>query len=408
MLTYSLDVLSTVKQIQEVVDIATDEINTRIIGEPEYNHPIARIPIMVRSRFCTTQINKDEPNNECDYDPGGYFIVNGNEKVILCVERMCENKPYVFTKKEIGYKNNITYSCLINSRVEEVNGNIQPLMIKMKKDNSIVINIQQFKEVPLFVMFRALGIVTDKDIIRYISYDYSTDVDMVNVLRISINNAVPDQTRPIGEANQKIETQEEAIDFLITKLRRIKKYSTTDVEILKAQQKIHLEKVLKKDLLPHLGDELLEKAYYIGYMVNRMLQCYLGRTSPDNRDDYINKRIDTPGVLLHQLFRQYFRKLLKDCGGFFKKKNNNNENPLVIIGQIKPSTIGGGIGSGLLTGTWGASKRKKGVSQVLKRTTFPLTIAYLRRIITPGIDAPKKKIVSIRHVNNIQYGLYVQ
>lgn len=404
MLTYSLDVVATVKQIQEVIDIATDEVKQVIIGEPEYNHPVARIPIMVRSRFCTTQLNKEEKNTECDYDPGGYFIVNGNEKVVLCVERMCENKPYVFTKKEAGYKNNLMYSCQINSRVEEVNGNIQPLVIKMKKDESIVINIQQFKEIPLFVMFRALGIVTDKDIIRYISYDYKTDIDMVNVLRMSINNAVPDQTKPISELNPKIETQEDAIEYLISKLRKSKKYSTTDADIQKSQQKIHLEKILKKDLLPHIGDNLIEKAYYIGYMINRMLQCYLGRISPDNRDDYINKRIDTPGVLLHQLFRQYFRKLLKDCGSFFKKKNNNNDNPLSIISQIKPNTIESGIKSGLLTGTWGASKRKKGVSQVLKRTTFPLTIAYLRRIITPGIDASKNKIVSIRHVNNIQYG----
>jgi DNA-directed RNA polymerase II subunit RPB2 len=116
----------------------------------------------------------------------------------------------------------------------------------------------------------------------------------------------------------------------------------------------------------------------------------------------INKRIDTPGILLGQLFRQYYKKMLNDCTKYFRKKNISDENPINIISQIKHSIIEQGINSALATGTWGNSK-KKGVAQVLQRLTYMQLISSLRRIITPQADA-SSKIDRMRYVHNTQYG----
>jgi hypothetical protein len=128
----------------------------------------------------------------------------------------------------------------------------------------------------------------------------------------------------------------------------------------------------------------------------------LGRIEEDDRDSYVNKRLFLPGILLGQLFKQFYQKMINNITKFFKKKNNDENNPIKIINQIKPSIIEDGLKSALLTGTWSA--RSKGVAQLLQRLSYLQTIAYYRRIITPSPDASNNKITTMRQVNNIQLG----
>jgi DNA-directed RNA polymerase beta subunit len=81
----------------------------------------------------------------------------------------------------------------------------------------------------------------------------------------------------------------------------------------------------------------------------------LGRIQPVDRDALQNKRIETPGVLIGQLFRQNWKKMLNEIGKNFKKKNQSDENPVVVINQIKPSVIEQNIKTALATGIWGMS-----------------------------------------------------
>lgn len=402
-LTYASKLIATVKQVQETIDINTGEKSVRVVGDIEREVPIAKIPIMVRSKFCTLNIKKDEKNTECKYDPGGYFIVNGSEKVVLSLERICENKQLVFTKKDNTYDDGLMYYVDIHSKGREINGYPQKLTIKMKKDNSIVAVISQLAEVPIFILFRALGLVSDSDITRYISYDIS-DTEMINLVRFSMDSAVPDPSKPESDANKKIKTQKEALDFLITKIRQSKRYSDTSLEVQYEQKRKHLNRILTKNLLPHMGDNHTNKAFYIGLAVNKLLATFLGRREVDARDSYGNKRVDEVGVLLGQLFKQHYNKMLNDCSRHFRRKNNDDVNPINVINQIKPNTIEQGLKSGLMTGIWGASRSKKGVSQALQRLTYLQTISYFRRVITPSVDPSTNKQTSIRHVRNIQFG----
>ena len=402
-LSYSGKLIANVKQVLEIVESQTGNITRRVIAEDK-EVPVARIPIMVKSRYCNTVLRPEIKNTECHFDPGCYFIIgsSGNigERVILTHERICENKPLVSTKRDPSYKRGKMYIVQINSKTPDVLGIVNIFTIKMNKNHSLNCLTRQFAEIPIFVLFRALGIVSDSDIIKYCVYD-ETDLDMVNILRYSLDEGlyakISDEAKP-----KEIRTQEDAINFLIAKLKNNKKYSETDPVVRDMQKKLHVMKILENELLPHVTGGLFQKACYIGYMINKILSCYLGRIDEDDRDSYVNKRLWLPGMLLGQLFKQYYQKMINNITKFFKKKNNDDNNPIKIINQIKPSIIEDGLKSALLTGTWSA--RSKGVAQILQRLSYLQTIGYYRRIITPSPDASNNKITSMRQVNNIQLG----
>jgi DNA-directed RNA polymerase beta subunit len=439
-LTYASKLIADVSQVQEIIDCETSGIDTtnissessqnittgstsegqssmpsskyeRILISKEYKVPIGKIPIMVRSEYCSTNLKKDRPNTECRFDPGCYFIVKGSEKVVIGLEKISENKMLCFTKKDPNFPDGKLYTCQVNSRninhesIDGTSSNIQIVSVRMKKDNSVILNMTQFADIPIFIIFRALGITTDNDIINYIIND-SSDTDMLNMLKISLSKALSENIKDEHGNAKEIKTQDDAYQYLMHKLKN-KRYSSTNIETNMHQRRKHLELILTRDFLPHEGispDKITEKAYYLGKMINKLLNTFLGRIEIDDRDSFINKRIELPGALMGQLFKQYFKKMLNDCGKYFKKKNNGNHlNPIDVIKFIKFSTIEQGLISALLTGTWGSSKRK-GVAQMLQRLTYKQFISYFRRIMPPPVDASNSKVTSMRHVNNVQYG----
>ena len=396
-LDYQSKLVADVKQILEIIDLETEETTTKVIAE-EKETPVAKIPIMVKSKYCITTLRKDLPNTECPYDPGCYFIIKGGEKVVLPHEQICSNKPLVFTKKDNTYKNNVMYQIQVNSKESNILGMVNVLLLQLKKNDSIVCLTNQFSEIPLFVLIRALGITSDYDIIKYIVYDIN-DFDMTNMLRYSLDKSLS-EVRDIKGNFKVIRTQEDAIEYLTTKLKSNKRYSETDEAIREQQKRMHVVKILENDLLPHMGKNLINKAIYIGYMCNKMLNVVLKRTEIDDRDSYLNKRIDHIGVLLGILFKQHYKKMLNDCAKFFNKKNISDESPINVITQIKPNIIENGLKAGLATGSW--SPKRKGVAQLLQRISYLQTNAYFRRFLTPSLDTSNNKITTIRNADNYQ------
>ncbi|ARF11367.1 DNA-directed RNA polymerase subunit beta [Klosneuvirus KNV1] len=388
-LTYASKLIATITQIQEITDIATGEVTEKIVGTPENTYPITDIPILVRSKYCSLNIKKGYDKTECAYDPGGYFIVNGSEKVVMSLERMIENRPLVFIKKDASAVN---YTVQVNSKSYK-SDMMQQVTIRMKKDMNMSIKIQILNEVPVFILLKALGIESDKDIINYCVYDHN-DNDMINIVRLSLENAK-------DVKDKKIITQLDALNYLTTHLKVYKKYNETDKDTKQKEKRIHLTQLLKDSFLIHMPGTFVEKAYYIGFMINRLLQCYLGRIPPDDRDNYINKRVDLPGQLMMDLIKQYYKKMLNECNKFFKRKNSDDEHPLNIINQIKPTIIKQGLTTALLTGAW---NKKKGVAQMLQRLTPLQTFSSLRRINSPTVDASTNKLTSPRHLHNSLIG----
>lgn len=388
-LTYGVKVICDVTQIQEKIDIVTNKKTEMVCGTEELDVPIAYIPLMVRSKYCSLNQYKGIDTSECDFNPGGYFIVNGSEKVIICQDRMVENKPLVFLKKDSGI---LSYIVQVNSRSYRPNGQSQVLNVKIRKDGLMTIRVPILNEVNVFALFRALGVQSDKDIIKMIVTD-DNDTDMIDLIRITLDACK-------NENHMKIQTEEEAFDFLINKLKVIRKYTETDKDTKVHQKKIHLKSLLHTSFIPHIEGSLMEKAFYLGYMINKLLKVYLGRAIVDDRDSYINKRVDLPGDLLFELFRQRFKIMLSDCNKFFIR-NDNDEKPLIIINQIKPNTIEQGMKASLSTGSW---IRKKGVAQMLQLYTYLQKLAFLRRVDTPSGDASSSKLTGPRQLHASSVG----
>ena len=396
-LNYFGTIVADIQQFVEKIDSITGNKTITMLGTVEKETPLANIPIMVKSKYCSTHIKQDL-KSECKFDPGGYFIVNGSEKIVMSIEKMVDNKVLVFTKKDPSYENGLIYTAQLNSRRNDWSDNLQILTIKTRKDGVLTISTSsQLVDIPLFILMRALGVESDQNIISYITYDLD-DTKMLNLIRPSVSFSTDEEGEPIR-------TKEEAIEYLITRLKRNKRISQTDEEVAKIQKKMYLDKILRQDLLPHLGEDINKKIVFLGFMANRLLNVMLGKQDVDDRDALQNKRVETPGILLGQLFRQNWKKMLNEIGKHFKKKNQSDENPINVIGQIKPSVVEQGLKTALATGVWGINKTKNGVAQSLQRLSWIQGISYLRRILSPSMDESTSKVTSIRHVNNNQVQL---
>lgn len=402
-LSYSSKYTATVTQWQDIIDINTGETTTKMIGSPETDVPIAKIPIMVGSKYCNLTLRPDLSKKHCKYDAGGYFIVNGNEKVVLSVETIIQRKPLVFTQKD---QNTISYYARVQSRQDtQFVGNVQIFAIRIRRDNSIVVVVPRFKEISVFTLLRALGLETDEDIVDCI-LDVKREKALLNQLLISLNTQ-----------NSPTITREEAIEILMNNLRSTKTYSETNPEIRIQQKKRDLMRILTKEILPHVTSgtnnpniDMLYKAYYICYMIHKLLKCFLKDTKEvdeyrgcDDRDSMINKRLELTGVLMGTLFEQFFKKMLNDCNKIFKSKNVDDKKPPNIVSHIKPNSIEQGLRQALATGAFGSQSRK-GLSQMLNRSNYLQSASYMRRVITPTVDSATNKMTSPRHLHNTQYG----
>lgn len=393
--TYGIKLIGTVTQIQEVEDIYTKKIETTIIGTPEDNVPIANLPVMVRSKYCTLSLRKsmgDENKGECPYDPGCYFIVNGAEKVVISQERMCENRPLVFIKKDL----NMQMYAQVNSKSPCGSGIMQVMTINLKNNGSLVLRAPILNEFPIIILFRAMGAESDREIIDYIVHD-KKDGDLLDAVVRAIRLAN-------DEKGNLIKTRVEAIDYLANKIRVARGYSEVDKEARHRQKQLHLEFLLNHNFLPHISGGKVAKLYYMGNMINRLLNCALGRIQPDDRDSYQNKRVELVGNLMDELFRQFFRKMLNECKKYFAKQSGGGEKPINVINQIRPNTIEQGIKSALSTGEWG-TRARKGVAQVLQRTTYLQAIEFFRRINSPSNDAASSKLPGPRQLHGTQNGM---
>ena len=371
---------------------------------------IGKLPIMLKSSICVLkQYNHLNPNitGECKFDGGGYFIINGSEKTCLAQERAAENNIMCFNVK----KNNNKWSWLAEVKSIPDDKCISPkqinIMIATRNNGSghpIYIQIPRIKiPVPLFIVFKALGITSDRDICRYIILNFK-DKEMEKMLFALKASVV--------EAH-KYNTQEKALEYIVNQVM-FKPINMTAEEGSLAKRNF-TEGVLNKDLYPHCNT-MKQKLYFMGLMTNKLLQTKFEWRKTDDRDSYINKRIDLTGTLLNNLFRNYFNKLVKDMQKQTIREINNGSwkstddykniiNQTNIYKIIKSTTIENGIKRALATGDFGiknTNSNKVGVAQVLNRLTYISSLSHLRRINTP-IDK-SGKLIPPRKLHNTQWG----
>ncbi|XP_067036027.1 DNA-directed RNA polymerase II subunit RPB2 [Acropora muricata] len=391
-LTYSapLYVDITKTMIKEDDDSAVTQHSKMFIG---------KIPIMLRSTYCLLngQTDRDLTElNECPLDPGGYFIINGSEKVLIAQEKMATNTVYVFSKKDSKY----SFTAEIRSCLEHSSRPTSTMWVSMLAKGSqggrksaigqrIVGTLPYIRqEIPIMIVFRALGFVADRDILEHIIYDFD-DPEMMEMVKPSLDEAFV------------IQEQNVALNFIgsrgarpgVTKEKRIK----------------YAREILQKEMLPHVGvSDFCEtkKAYFLGYMVHRLLLAALGRRELDDRDHYGNKRLDLAGPLLAFLFRGLFRNLMKEVRMYAQKFIDRGKDFNIEL-ALKPKVITDGLRYSLATGNWGDQKKahqsRAGVSQVLNRLTFASTLSHLRRLNSP--IGREGKLARPRQLHNTHWGM---
>jgi DNA-directed RNA polymerase beta subunit len=371
---------------------------------------IGKLPIMLKSNICVLNQYKHFENTqtgECKFDAGGYFIINGSEKTVLGQERAAENKVYCFNVS----KNNTKYTWIAEIKSVPDFKCISPkqinMMISSKNNgfgNPLFVQIPRIKQpIPLFVVFRALGVITDKEICEKILLDINNDNNkkMLESLQGSIIDA------------NKYLSKEECIKYITS----FAMYTPINMDReTGAKKKLEFTiDILNNDLFPHCHT-MTQKIYFLGYMTNKLLQANFEMIKQDDRDSFVNKRIDLTGTLLNNLFRNYFNKLVKDMEkqvireintGSWKSKDDyeNIINFTNICKIIKSTTIENGLKRALATGDFGikhSNSNKVGVAQVLNRLTYVSSLSHARRISTPTDKSGK--LIPPRKLHNTSWG----
>jgi DNA-directed RNA polymerase II subunit RPB2 len=390
-LTYTAPLFVDVRKTHTEIDEDGDEV--AVISDEVERVAIGDVPIMLKSTYCTLANLSDKEMcqlGECPFDQGGYFVINGSEKVLVAQERMTSNLVYIHQAKMGGYL------CEIRSMAEgshRVTGSVFLKFANPKgkalSGSSIRCTIPYInQDIPIVIVFRALGFVSDRVILEHVCYQFN-DKPMMELMRPSLEEAFV------------IQDQDTALDF-------IGKRGTT-VGASQDKRIRYAKDILEKHFLPHVSTEAnseTKKAYFFGYMINKLLQAQLGRRDFDDRDHFGKKRMDLAGPLMGGLFRQLFAKLNKEVTQYIRKKVQEKKE-VFLSRAIDKNVISKGLKYALATGNWGMTKSgtpsKTGVSQVLQRLTFSSTLSHLRRLNSPvGRDG---KMAKPRMLHNTHWGM---
>lgn len=310
---------------------------------------IGRLPIMVKSKLCNTYGLSEEELiaiGEDPRDPGGYFIINGTERVVVMSEDLLTNKLYVQEEKDpVKVKGWLMSESLTVSHKHSV---------ELMNDGTIYISFERYKRIPAVVLMKALGLEKDSEIAQYINEDNEFEEVYLNLIEY-------------GD----IKTEKDAALWLANKLKLT---GTDDVKIEK------LYGILDTKLLPHLGTDSSSrrfKAYNIAKMVRKILLFAHGYIDEDIKDHWMNKVVRSVGDLMKELFRHAMLNLINDAmyqyERFLKRGKIQNYN---YIFRAKIFTER--IESAMSTGTW--NKRRTGVSQALDRTNLLSVLSYITRV----------------------------
>jgi DNA-directed RNA polymerase II subunit RPB2 len=354
-----------------------------------------KFPVMLHSSYC---ILKDKPREllfnlgECRNDKGGYFIVDGKEKVIISQEKFANNILYIKDKVNDLY----SHSVEVRSESEDTSKPIRTTSVRRVTPTDALSNGHYVvelpnvrKAMPLFIVFRALGITSDKDILKTIFLDIEQNESYLEHLIQSIHDA------------SIIFNQETALKYIAT--------------FTKEKTVSQVQYILSDYFLPHIGEvNYREKALYLGQMVFKLLKVVLQEEAPTDRDSFIYKRVELPGMLLKELFNEYYSAQIANIFKKFDKEyyfHTGQYQGLQFINLImdnheegfKDRIVEEGFRKAF-KGNWGSQSHTKrdGIVQDLQRLSFNSALSLKRKVSLPMDDSAK--IVAPRLLHGSQWG----
>lgn len=317
---------------------------------------VGNIPVMLKSKLCfLSQLSREEliTCGEDPDDPGGYFAVNGSERVIVAMEDLAPNRVIV----DIDDKGTTpVYQSKIFSTTVGFRARIE---LKLKSDEAIYVSIPGVPtEVPFVVLMRALGLESDKEIAEAVSLEK----DMQAQLDSSFEKALG------------VDSPKDAILFIGNRVAH------GQVEEYRMQK---AETAIDKNFLPHIGrtsQNRKDKAMFLGEMASKAIELKLGIRNTDDKDHFKNKRLRLAGPLLADLFRIAFRNLTRDIK-YQLERIGVKGSIITVSAAVRPGIISERFQHSLATGNWG--RGRVGVTQLLDRTNHISTLSHLRRLQSP-------------------------
>jgi len=330
------------------------EVSAHVDGiqRESFTTQIGKIPMMLRSKFCHLHnlpeeelVNLGEDAN----DPGGYFILNGNERVLITVEDLMPNKIFV-------QKNNLGPSEYTAKIFSQRGSYSIPHMLEQMKDGILYLSFTRFKKIPVIAIIKALGLTVDQEIMNLVCEEKEYDD-----LYINLYNAAH------------LKTQEDALEFIAKKIGLTQ---PREIRVEKAREQ------LDQYLLPHLGIAVRDraaKAYNLCKTIKRFLQVSRDNIPQTDKDHYKNKKLKLSGDLLADLLRVNMRVLVNDILYNFQRLVKRGKFQSVKI-IIRDKLLSSRIKSAMATGAWVGGRR--GISQNIDRINFIATMSHLGRVVS--------------------------
>ncbi len=316
---------------------------------------IGQLPVMIKSSICNlVELNEKEmiDYGEDPLDPGGYFIVNGTERVVMTLEDLAPNK--ILTEFGERYGDMIEVAKVFSQR----RGYRALVVVERGRKSLLEVSFPSISgRISFITLMRALGVETDQDLVSTVSNDHE-------IMKFMLENLEEAEVATTREAIEKIGT-------------RVAAGQARDYQMKRANY------VMDRYLLPHLGNEPKDrfaKAYFLGRMAESCFELALGKRSEDDKDHYSNKRLKLTGDLMEDLFRVAFNRLARDVKYQLERANMRNRE-LNVVTLVRADVLTDRLQHPLATGNWVGGRT--GVSQLLDRTDYISTLSHLRRVISP-------------------------
>ncbi len=384
-------------------DVTIDyTVNGKPVGTKEFRVRICKLPIMLHSAACV--LNGCSPDlvremGECPYDMGGYFIIDGLEKVIIAQEKTVNNRLFVFKGHDDKEATHVAIiKCVDESR------NLFPWTIKFRvissmvsqgrRKDAIVISLPKLTaELPLFVVFRMLGVETDREIIDIIVshvQDENTRMTIRDFLRASV----------IDAAALGIYTQSDAMMHAAA----YTDYKTPE----------RMKIIMQENVLTIAGNGLRDKAMYLGHLTCQIVRTCIGQLPVSYKDHFSQKRLRLSGFLAMDMFRDTYVKFVQqgkerlDKAYFYGPwRNTGRIEALVNASNVNFIFDAVSMDRRIMTsfkGRWNyddgarpgqqSAHAQDGVIQDLSRVSYQLYLSYMRRV---DIDFDRSRKIADPH-----------
>lgn len=314
---------------------------------------VGTLPIMLRSKACHLyKLGADDliAKGEDPDDPGGYFIINGTEKAVIIIEDLAANKMFV--------EKSTTGPSEYAGKIFSERGSFKiPHTLERMKDGIFYLSFTRVKRIPLIVIIKALGLVKDEEITKFVSIDRQYDEVLINLFEFV-----------------EIKSEEDALDYMA------KTIGITQAKDVRIER---MKEILDKYLLPHLGMETKDrifKAYNLCKLMKKYIRVSNNDLNVSDKDHYMNKQLKLSGDLLADLMRVNIKVLISDLLYNFQRIVKRGKFPSIKV-IIRDKLLTQRIYSSMATGAWVGGR--KGISQRIQRLNFMETISHLQRVVSP-------------------------